>query len=306
MKEDSLIWFKGSVICNRDAVVNVMSPTAQFGLNVFEGLRGYWNEQQQQLYIFRLDDHLDRLFESCKLLSLDSVYSKDEIKSFIKDLLTVGDFNADIAIRLTLFVDGDGSWNSLDAPDLFISPVIKMRKDISQLTDSTACISSWQRISDVSMPPRVKAGANYLAGRYAHLEANRAGYDLPILLNSAGKVAEGAGACIFIVRNNTLITPTLQCSVLESITRDTLIRLAELVGINVVIREIDRTELLISDEVFFCGSAAEITPITSINSIPVGNGKPGAITINLLRKYQNILTNQGNLDVPVSWLTTMI
>ena len=298
-----IIWFKGKVIPSKDAMVNVMSPTSQFGLNVFEGIRGYWNEQQQQLYIFRLDDHLDRLFESCKLLSLDPVYSKDDIKSYINDLLIEADFTADIAIRLTLFVDGDGSWNSLDAPDLFISPMIKLRKDISQLTGSSACISSWQRISDVSMPPRAKAGANYIAGRYAHLEANRANYDLPIYLNSAGKVAEGAGACIFMVRDNSLITPTLQSSILESITRDTLIKLAEELGIEVFVREIDRTELLISDEVFLCGSATEITPITSINSIPVKDGKPGAVTIRLLKKYQEILTNQDNSNLPVDWLT---
>ena len=165
MSNCEIIWFKGKIIPSKDAMVNVMSPTSQFGLNVFEGIRGYWNEQQQKLYIFRLDDHLDRLFESCKLLSLDSMYSKGEIKNFIKDLLTVANFKADIAIRLTLFVDGEGSWNSLDSPELFISPIIKMRKDINQLTGSSACISSWQRISDVSMPPRAKAGANYVAGR---------------------------------------------------------------------------------------------------------------------------------------------
>lgn len=300
-----IIWFKGAVIPHKKALVNVMSPTSQFGLNVFEGIRGYWNEKHHKLYIFRLDDHLDRLFESCKLLCLSCPYSRVEIKSFIGDLLKVADFNTDIAIRLTLFVDGDGSWNSLDTPELFISPIVKARKDINKLTGSTACVSTWQRLNDVSMPPRVKCGANYIAGRYAHLEANRAGYDLPIFLNSASKVAEGAGACIFIVRNNILITPTLQCSVLESITRDTLIRLADLVEIDVVTREIDRTELLIADEVFLCGSAAEITPIISINSIPIKDGKPGAVTIRLLKKYQEILTNQDNSNLPVDWITSV-
>ena len=304
MKSNDIIWFKGKVIPAKHALVNVMSPTSQFGLNVFEGIRGYWNGDQEQLNIFRLDDHLDRLFESCKLLSLRCPYSKDEIRGFIADLLVTANFRSDIAIRLTLFVDGDGSWNSLEAADLFISPILKARKDINNLSGSTACVSSWLRLNDVSMPPRVKCGANYIAGRYAHLEANRAGYDLPIFLNTAGKVAEGAGACIFVVRNNTLITPTLQCSILESITRDTLIKLAKLEGIGVVARAIDRTELHIADEVFLCGSAAEVTPITSINSIPVGNGKPGPITISLLRKYQDVLTNQDNSDVPVSWLTT--
>lgn len=302
-KKQNIIWFNGEVIPHDQAVVNVMSPTSQFGLNVFEGIRGYWNEDHELLYIFRLDDHLDRLFESCKLLILKCPYSRLEIKSFINDLLEVADYKADIAIRLTLFVDGDGSWSSLDTPKLFISPIVKARTDINKLSGSTACVSTWQRLNDVSLPPRVKCGANYIAGRHAHLEANRAGYDLPIFLNSAGKVAEGAGACIFIVRNNVLITPTLQCSVLESITRDTLIRLAESMEIDVVVRQIDRTELLISDEVFLCGSAAEVTPITSINSIPVGDGMPGAMTLDLLRKYHDLISNQDNMDLPVSWTT---
>ena len=304
-KVEELIWFKGRVVKNGDALVNVMSPTAQFGLNVFEGIRGYWDDSTEMLYIFRLDDHLNRLFESCKLIGLNPPYSKGEILSFIGDLLIACGYREDIALRLTLFVDGEGSWSSQDIPDLFIAPIARPRKDINQLSGVTACVSSWRRIDDISMPPRVKSGANYVAGRYAHLEANRAGYDLPIILNSAGKVAEGAGACIFIVRNNTLITPTLQSSVLESITRDTLIRLAGLVGIDVVVREIDRTELNVSDEVFLCGSAAEITPIVSINSIPVGDGQPGAVTISLLKQYQEALTGKANKSLPDEWTTTV-
>ena len=302
MNNSDIIWFKGKIIPNKDALVNVMSPTSQFGLNVFEGIRGYWNKKHQKLYIFRLDDHIDRLFESCKLMSLNCPYTKDEIKSFINDLLVVGAFEEDIAIRLTLFVEGEGSWSSLQSPEMFISPIIKMRKDVSKLKGSSACISSWQRINDISMPPRIKTGANYIAGRYAHLEANRANYDLPLFLNSAGKLAEGAGACIFIVRDNTLITPTLQSSVLDSITRDTLIRLAQDDGIDVIVRDIDRTELQISDEVFICGSAAEITPITSINSVLVGDGNPGVMTIRLLKKYHDILNNENNEKLPKNWV----
>ena len=173
-----------------DALVNVMSPTAQFGLNVFEGIRGYWSAEDQALYIFRLSDHLDRLFDSCKILGFECRYRKCDIEGCVRDVVNAGKFRGDVALRLTLFSDGVGSWSSLDPPELFISPIEKPRRDADALTGLSACISSWRRIDDNSMPPRVKTGANYVAGRYAHLESNRAGYDLPIFLNANGKVAK--------------------------------------------------------------------------------------------------------------------
>lgn len=303
MVKSDIIWFKGSVIPADEALVNVMSPTSQFGLNVFEGVRGYWNANHRKLYIFRFNDHLDRLFESCKILSLICPYSSSEIWQFVNDLIIVGKYRTDVALRLTLFVDGNGSWNSLDPADLFISPIVRLRKDVTKLTGSSACLSSWHRTSDVTMPPRVKTGANYVASRYAHLEANRASYDHPIFLNSRGTISEGAGACIFIVRKNKLITPTLQCSVLESITRDTLIKLSQSMGISVIEREIDRTELLIADEVFLCGSAAEITPVTSINGLSVGDGCPGKITADLLVKYLDLVSNNEDQTLHDNWLS---
>lgn len=302
VETENLIWFKGEVMPHSQALVNVMSPTSQFGLNVFEGLRGYWNNDKKKLYIFRFDDHISRLFESCKLLSLTSPYFKDEIWGFVNDLLTRQKFETDIAVRLTLFVDGSGSWHTLDTPDLFISPIVKLRKNPNNLSGFSACVSSWKRIDDSSMPPRVKAGANYVSGRYAHLEANKSGYDLPIFLNSKGTVAEGAGACIFIVRKNELITPTLQCSILESITRDTLIQLSRAMGLEVNEREINRSELLIADEIFLCGSAAEIAPITSVNNVLVGDGRPGPTTISLHEKYLQIVCNYHAQIPDTDWL----
>ena len=303
MVGDNLIWFKGRIIPHSQALVNVMSPTSQFGLNVFEGLRGYWSSDQQKLFIFRFDDHIARLFESCVLLSLTCPYSKEEIWNFVCDLLSRQRYSTDIAIRLTLFVDGSGSWSSLDVPDLFISPIVKLRRDIVAAGGASACVSTWQRIDDGSMPPRVKTGANYVSGRYAHLEANKSGFDLPIFLNSKGTVAEGAGACIFIVKKNELITPTLQCSILESITRDTLIQLAGIMGLTVTEREINRSELLIADEIFLCGSAAEITPITSVNNVLIGDGCPGPVTISLHKKYLQIVSNDCAQIPGTNWLS---
>lgn len=300
---DNIIWFKGGVVPARKAVVNVMSPTAQFGLNVFEGIRGYWSEPDEAIYIFRLDDHLNRLFDSCKLLGLECKYTALDIKGFVNELVNACGLRSDIALRLTLFADGEGSWSSVEPPDLFISPILKPRRDADMLSGMSACISSWRRIDDTSMPPRVKTGANYVAGRYAYLEANRAGYDLPIFLNATGKVSEGTGACIFMICDQVLVTPTLQSSVLPSITRDTLLRLSEDLGLRAVVREIERTELFLADELFLCGTAAEITPITAINGVTIGDGQPGKITIKLLKAYHELLTNRFKGKLPMSWLT---
>lgn len=303
LDQHNIIWFKGEIMPQSEALINVMAPTSQFGLNVFEGIRGYWSEADSCLFIFRLSDHIDRLFQSCKLLNFDCKYSKKEIEGYVRDIVVAGNFTSDIALRCTLFVDGAGSWSSLDSPDLFISPIAKPRKDVQNLSGASAAISSWRRIDDNSMPPRVKTGANYVAGRYAHLEANRAGYDLPIFLNSSGKVAEGAGACLFMVKNDTLVTPTLQSSVLESITRDTLLKITRELDLKVEVREIDRTELLLADEVFLCGSAAEVTPLTNINGVTIGSGLPGKVTVRVLRAYHKLVSNNWKIPLSTSWLS---
>lgn len=288
MSQDRLIWFKGKLRPADEALVPVLSPTAQFGLNVFEGLRGYWSQDRHNLYIFRFEDHLDRLFESCRLIGISSPHSKAEIADIVNDTLRANDYRTDVAVRVTLFVDGEGSWSSSEPVGMFVAPIAKSRRAANQRTGASACISSWERINDRAMPPRAKVGANYINGRYAHLEAKRDGYDLPILLDRQGKVTEGAGSCLFMVRKGVLVTPAATSSVLESITRDAVITLAADEGIPVTVREIDRTELLLAEELFLCGSAAEITPLTSIDRLPVGSGEVGVVTERLHQRYLQV------------------
>lgn len=282
---DGLMWFKGEIIPRGNAKVAALSPTSQFGLNVFEGLRGYWNPDVQQLYIFRLREHLDRLAQSCKLIGLEMPYSLDQIIHFILDLVQECNYREDIALRVTLFVDGDDTWSSTATPDLFIAPVRRARNDVTNLRLQTATISSWRRIDDLSLSPRIKCGANYINSRYAHLDARRKGFDVPIFLNSENKISEGAGACVFIVRKNTLVTPDRTSGILESLTRDTLLVLAKDIGIPCEERRIDRTEMLVASEVFLCGSAAEISPVSEVDHVKVGDGKVGPITATLALAY---------------------
>ncbi|UYO44337.1 aminotransferase class IV [Rhodopseudomonas palustris] len=289
---ERLIWFKGEITSPENAKVMALSPTAQFGLNVFEGVRGYWNRELEQMFVFRLRDHLHRLQQSCKLIALEMPYSIEQIEQFIREIIGVSGYREDVALRITVFVDGEDTWSSVRKPELFIAPISKPRKDAANLPTQTATVSSWRRIDDVSFPPRVKCGANYINGRYAHLDARRKGFDLPIFLNAENKVSEGAGACIAIVRNGTLITPDTSSDILESITRDTILRLSRAMGISCEERRVDRTELLIANEVFLCGTAAEVTPISSIDHVAIGDGGVGRLTAMLAAEYFRAASHQ--------------
>jgi branched-chain amino acid aminotransferase len=300
---DNLIWIRGEIIRQSEARVNVLSPTAQFGLNVFEGIRCYWNEMQGELYAFRLMEHLDRLTRSCRLVRLPSPYSLVEIQNFMRAAIEANDFQEDIAVRMTIFGDGQGTWNSCEPVSMFIAPMAKSRTRLDKIPALKACISSWERINDNALPPRAKVGANYINGRYAHLQARHDGYDLPIFLGYDGKVSEGAGACLFMVVNGQLVTPPTTSSVLESITRDTLIVLAREAGMTVAERPVDRTELYLADELFLCGSAAEVSPIISVDGYVLGQGLPGPVTISLLKSY--LAVTSGESPAHKEWRTVV-
>ena len=261
------IWFKGEILDVNDAKINILAPTSQFGLNVFEGIPCYWNEEEKQLYAFRLDDHYDRLLRSAKLIQLDCPYTKEDFKKAFVDVIKANEYDENLSVRQTLFVDGFGSWGSDGPVDMFVAPIPRGKTSAEYNKKGlNVCVTSWRRISDETLSPRIKCGANYINSRVGQREALRNGYDTCIFLNEAGKVAEGPGSCFFIVKNGTIITPQLTDSVLESITRDTVIKIAKGKGIPVVERTIDRTELYTCDEAFLCGSAMEMTPVLSIDT----------------------------------------
>jgi branched-chain amino acid aminotransferase len=286
------MWLRGKIIESKDAKVSVLSPMAQFGLNVFEGIRCYWNSQESRLYAFRLDDHIDRLFDSCRIVSLRPPHTRSEIISAISDTIRANDFKCDIAIRLTFFVDGEGSWTVSDPVSMFVHAAPRDRTTVRTALKLKAGVSSWVRISENAFPPRAKVGANYINSRYAMLQAKNDGYDVPIFLTQSGKVAEGSGACIFMLRHGSLITPTTTSSILESITRRTVLTIAQEMGVSVLEREIDRTELYTAEELFLCGSAAEISPIVQIDKFVVGKGNSGALTSELMSRYLQLVSGE--------------
>jgi len=296
------IWYKGEVINVNDAKINILSPTAQFGLNVFEGVPCYWNEEKKQLYAFRLNDHYDRLLRSARLIQISCPYSKSELEAALKAAVQANEYDEILSVRQTLFVDGFGSWGSEEPVDMFVAPIPRGRTSAEYNKKGLhTCVTSWRRISDTTLSPRIKCGANYINSRVGQREALRNGYDTCLFLNDAGKVSEGPGSCFFMVVKGTLVTPLLTDSVLESITRDTVIRLARANGIPVVERTVDRTELYTCDEAFLCGSAMEITPVLSVDRYTVGNGETGEITRSLHKAYLDAAT--GRDEAFAAWLT---
>ena len=300
--ENRRIWLKGEILNVNDAKINVLSPTSQFGLNVFEGIPCYWNEDENQLYAFRLDDHYNRLLRSAKLLQLDCKYTKEDFTKALKDVIKAYEYDENLSVRQTLFVDGFGSWGSEGPVEMFVAPIPRGRTSAEYNKKGlNCCITSWRRISDETLSPRIKCGANYINSRVGQREALRNGYDTCLFLNEVGKVAEGPGSCFFMIKDNTVITPQLTDSVLESITRDTVIQLAKHMGYKVIERSIDRTELYTCDEAFLCGSAMEITPVLSIDRYTIGNGDTGNITKNIHLKYLDAV--QGKDKEFKQWVT---
>lgn len=289
--EHRRIWYKGEILDVNDAKINVLAPTSQFGLNVFEGIPCYWNDEKKKLYAFRLDDHYDRLLRSARMLQIKCPYSKEEMKKAFVDVIKANEYDENLSVRQTLFVDGFGSWGSEEPVDMFIAPIPRGKTSAEYNKKGIhACVTSWRRISDDVLSPRIKCGANYINSRLGQREALRNGYDTCIFLNEAGKVSEGPGSCLFIVKNGKLITPRLTDSVLESITRDTILKLAMDEEIAVEERTIDRTELYTADEAFLCGSAMELTPVLSVDGYELNSDSDDGLTRKLHKMYLEAVT----------------
>lgn len=298
---ERLIWFKGNIVPLSEAKIHVLSPTSQFGANVFEGIRGYWNEDEKQLYLFRMEDHVNRLQRSIKMMRFESTYSNEFFTQSVIDVIKANEFKEDIACRQTVFVDGFGNWAATSPVEMFIAPIKKARTYSPEKKGINVCVSSWKRIDESMLSPKVKVGANYMNSRMGQIEAVNAGYDSTLFLNSYGKVSEGPGSCMFMVRDNQLITPPITASILESITRDTILKLAkDELHLEVIERDIDRTELYIADELFLCGSAVEIVPILSVDKYQVSDDI-GSISKQIRELYFKVI--RGKLSNYHHWLT---
>ncbi len=297
--QNRLVWLKGKLIRAKDATVSVFSPAFLYGVSVFDGIRYYKSENDNKLNGFRVRDHIRRLLNSAKLIRLEHSYSSEEIEIAIIETIQGNNFDSDLAVRPTIFLDGEGNWSSRNPCGLFIAPILRPRENVIQ---GLKCnVSSWERINDRSISPRIKAGANYINSRMAQLESSYNQFDTSILLNDRGKVAESTGSCIFMVRDGKLITPHITSSILESITRDTVITIAkDMLNIDVEEREIDRTELYLADELFLCGTALEIKSITSIDKMDLSDPNENSITSKIHKEFIDIVYSRS--PDPYNWI----
>jgi branched-chain amino acid aminotransferase len=283
------IWLNGELLPYDEPKVHITEVGWPAISAIFEGIRAYWNADQQKLYVWVLDGHLKRFIRSMKLMRMIAPFTQDELERAIVGLLAANNFQNDVYIQPTAYVSASrgARYAGEQRPTIYITT----RLEPSALTKergATACISSWTRISDNVMPPRIKAMANYHNSRLASAEATRNGYDSPIFLNTRGTVAEGPGSCFFMVRDGQLVTPPVTASILESVTRAAIMRLGEEIGAPTLEREIDRTELYTCDEAFFCGTAAEINPCISVDGFQVGDGTIGPLTRKLDRLFNDV------------------
>jgi branched-chain amino acid aminotransferase len=299
-RHPTYLLMNGELVLYDDARVHVLSTAFKYGAAVFEGLRAYWNAEQGELYGFRMREHFQRLAESLRICRMPSPLSVDEYTADLVRLMRANDLREDVHMRVSAFVDADDGGLASFEPVSVSMAALPMRRYFSK-PGLDVQVSSWTRISDATMPPRVKAVANYQNSRLALGQARTDGYDDAILLSDQGKVTEGPGYAIFMLRGGKLITPPVTAGILESITRDSLMALAPGLGFEVLEREIDRTELYLADELFFCGSAAEVTPILSVDRMAVGSGAVGPVTEALHRSF--LATVRGETADTRGWLT---
>lgn len=302
MTQPAYIHFNGEIVPHAEATIHVNSPAAMYGIGVFEGIRGYWNDADKEMYVFRLREHAARLKQSMKLLRLEDGFSVETLESAVLDMIRANDFRCTIQMRMMAVLAGPDSDRADAGPTtLVVSGKPTPTRDFLK-TGLKGGTSSWIRTPDNALPVRIKCNANYVNGRHAEMEARVKGYDRAILLNSRGKVSEGPGATLFIIRDGQPITPGVTSDLLESITRESLMQLLqERMSRETVQREVDRTEIYTADEAFMCGTLAEVTPIVSLDGIPIGDGTVGPTTRALQKHYLGVA--QGIDPAHAEWRT---
>mgnify|MGYP003966371541 CR=1 FL=1 len=296
------VWFDKKYVLTEKAKVPITTHAIHYGTSIFEGIRAYWNGKN--LHVFRLDEHVKRFRRSGQFYNISLNYSDKVISDAIIGICKKNNIKKSCYIRPFYFV-GDYGINlhvTEKAPTnvaIFTFPF----GDLFNKNGITAGVVSWRKFSDASTPTQAKMGGNYLNSIIATQEAKRNGFDEAILLDHNGNVSEAPGENIFIVRDGQLLTPSLASSALEGITRDAIIKIAKDLDIDFIERDIARSELIISDEIFLTGTAAEIIPIISMDSKKIGNGKPGDITKKMMQEYTDIVMNKNN-DY-AQWLTSV-
>ena len=303
MSPNPLAFFRGEYVPLADAKVGIMTHALHYGTGIFEGIRGNWNEEKGAIHIFRMREHYERLLKGCRLLMLDIGYSLDELCDITVELVERSGFSSDVYIRPLAYKSAELVAN-LKLQDLesdFCLLAVPFGNYLG--TDVLrCCTSSWRRVDDPMIPARFKVSGIYVNSVLAKTEATLAGFDEAIILNQDGHVCEGSGENIFLVVNGKLYTPPIEDNVLPGITRDTVMQLAPAeLGMEVVERTIDRSEIYVADECFLTGTAAHLTPVVEVDSRKIADGKAGPVSTKLQKLYFDIVV--GNNPRYIHWCT---
>jgi branched-chain amino acid aminotransferase len=295
-------FFNGEFVPLRDAKVSVLTHAFNYGTGVFEGVRAYWNADQKQLYGLHLMEHYTRLHRSCKVMRLDLPYSAERLVEITVELLTKCGYREDAYLRPLVYMSSELIGVRLhDLESSFTVFAVPFGTYIDIDRGISCGVSSWRRVDDNAIPARSKITGSYVNAALAKTEAQEAGFDEAIVLTNDGHVSEGSAENLFMVRDGVLITPPVTDNILEGIVRQSLMRIAGDLGIPLVERSIDRTELYIAEEIFLCGTGAQLSPVTSVDHRTVGDGSVGKITQRLSKVYFDAVRGVG--DRYREWLT---
>lgn len=285
--EDGYAYFEGRIVPMNEAKVSIATHALHYGTACFEGIRGYWNEQHEQLYLLKLREHYQRMEQSCNVLRIQPRESLDDLCRITTELVRMHGYRQDVYVRPIAYKATRTIKLTLSSLDdevgIYTFP---MGNYVDISAGLNVCTSSWRRANSNAMPIRAKVTGAYINSSLAVDDATAAGFDEAILLTHDGTVSEGSSCNLFILRNGKLATPALSEDILEGITRNALIEMVHNdFGVVVEERRIDRTELYASDEMFLCGTGVQVSPVVSVDRRRVGNGKPGPLSMKLQKAY---------------------
>lgn len=298
------VYFNNEFVPQDEAVVPVQTHGLQYGTGCFEGIRAYYSERDDCLYAFRMKDHYKRFALSCKTLFIDLKQTPEELTDITKELLKKNFAKTDMYIRPIAYKSDlrVGNFNLTELADGLAIYTVPMGRYLDTGKGISATVSSWRRISDTAIPPRAKVTGSYVNTSLAKTDAALSGYDEALLLDQAGNMVEGSAENIFLVKNNTFITPPVSSDILEGITRNTIIELIQQeLKMSITERSIGRTEVFQADELLLVGTGAEVTSVTSVDKRQIGDGTIGPKTKRLKDLYFTI--THGGDESYTHWLT---
>ncbi len=296
------VFMNGEFVEADKAFIPVRTHAFLYGTSVFEGIRAYYNEEENQMYAFRVKEHYERLLRSAKVMWMKTPYTIEEYCNITRELLKKNNYRTDVYIRPTLYKSSIKVGPTLtDNEDSFLIFTTPFGNYFGEDEGLKLCVSNWRRTSDNAIPPRAKVSGAYANSALIKTDAHEAGFDDAVVLSESGQVTEGSAMNIFLVINGTLVTSNTTDDILVGVTRNTVIEIAKELNIPVKERAIDRTELYLADEAFCCGTGAQIVPVASIDHRPVGCGKIGNITKQISDMYFNVV--RGKVEKFKDWCT---